>query len=86
LLNGSGGGEWIDISGVPFAQVGYIRFSRDNSVESNISSNFDLDAVVISHAALGAATVPEPATLTGAIIGVGIAIARRRTRRTPIRA
>jgi hypothetical protein len=82
LLDGSGGGNWIDISSSGLAQVGYIRFSRDNSVEANVSLNFDLDAVVISQAALGAEVVPEPATLAGAIIAIGIAIGGRRPRRT----
>jgi hypothetical protein len=63
LLGGSGGGKWIDISSAGLSQVGYVRFSLANDGNSGTSLNFDLDAVSISHAALGAATVPEPATL-----------------------
>jgi hypothetical protein len=61
LLAGSGGGKWLDISGAGLAQVGYIRFSVADDGTSR-KFNFELDAVSVSHAALGAATVPEPAT------------------------
>ena len=62
LLAGSGGGKWLDISSTGLAQVGYIRFSVPTTATPTTGLNFDLDAVSISHAALGAATVPEPAT------------------------
>jgi hypothetical protein len=57
LLAGSGGGKWLDISGVGLAKVGFIRFS----VPANISANFELDAVSISASAM-AGRVPEPGT------------------------
>jgi hypothetical protein len=58
LLAGSGGGMWLDISSVPLAKVGYIRFS----VPADLGLNFELDAVVISASAM-AARVPEPSAL-----------------------
>ena len=81
LLAGSGGGTWLDISSTGLPQVGYIRFS----VASGTSSlhTFELDAVSVSHAALGTATVPEPATLllvASAVLFLGVG--RRRFRMT----
>jgi hypothetical protein len=69
LLAGSGGGKWLDISGTGLSQVGFIRFSvADDGTSRKI--NFELDAVSVSHAAQGAPTVPEPATLGLAAIGL----------------
>lgn len=59
-LAGSGGGTWLDISGTGLAMVGYIRFAVP---EVGVTDNFELDAVSVSHAAMGPATVPEPGTL-----------------------
>jgi hypothetical protein len=61
LLDGSAGGKWLDISSTGLAQVGFIRFSLPELFA--VDENFELDAVSVSHAALGAATVPEPATI-----------------------
>jgi hypothetical protein len=62
LLAGSGGGQWLNISDAGLSQVGYIRFSvADDGTSAR--HYFNLDAVSISHAALGAATVPEPVAL-----------------------
>jgi hypothetical protein len=58
LLEGSGGGKWLDISGTPLANVGYIRFS----VPEGSGGSFELDAVSISATARGA-RVPEPGAL-----------------------
>ena len=69
LLAGSGGGTWIDISSTGLAQVGYLRFSvPDDGTATN--QNFELDAVSISHAALGAPTVPEPSSVILALIAM----------------
>lgn len=80
LLAGSGGGKWLDISGTGLSQVGYIRFSVADDGTSR-KFNFELDAVSISHAALGAATVPEPATLVLAVQAILVVdFVRRRIR------
>ncbi len=71
LLAGSGGGTWLDISGTGLAQVGYVRFSVADDLNSGTWLNFELDAVSVSHAAMGAAIVPEP---TGIILA-GLALA-----------
>jgi hypothetical protein len=63
LLAGSGGGNWIDVSATGLARVGYVRVSVPIDLDP-IDSHLELDAVSISHAALGPPTVPEPATLT----------------------
>jgi hypothetical protein len=63
LLAGSGGGTWLDISGTGLAQVGFVRFSLADDGNAVTSLNFELDAVSISHPALGEVVVPEPATL-----------------------
>jgi hypothetical protein len=63
LLAGSGGGTWLDISGTGLAQVGYIRFSIADDLNSSSRLNFELDAVSIAHAATGGVVVPEPATV-----------------------
>jgi len=62
LLAGSGGGTWLDISGTGLTKVGYVRFSVADDLDGGTSLNFELDAVSVSHAALGQRTVPEPAT------------------------
>jgi len=67
LLAGSGGGKWLDISASGLAKVGFIRFSvADDLTTTNFK--FELDAVSISHAAMGAVTVPEPGTIVLGLI------------------
>lgn len=64
LLDGSAGGEWLDLSGVPTAGVQYVEFSVDQP-----GATFLLDAV---------ATVPEPtAALSLAAVG-GLLLRRRK--------
>jgi hypothetical protein len=60
LLAGSGGGTWLDISATGLRHVGFIRFSVADDLNATSRLNFELDAVSISHAAMGAAVVPEP--------------------------
>jgi len=78
LLAGSAGGKWLDISGTGLSQVGFIRFSVASDGTGVTSLNLELDAVSISHAALGATTVPEPASWL--LLTVGSAISARRSR------
>lgn len=79
LLGGSAGGTWIDISATGLAQVGFIRFSLPEF--PSIDESFELDAVSVSHAALGAPTVPEPAAVTLVVLSLA-ALAKRRRRTT----
>ncbi len=65
-FGGSGGGTWLDLSGTGLSQVAYVRFSVADDGNAGTSLNFELDAVVVSSAATGAA-VPEPA------LGFGLA-------------
>jgi len=60
VLNGSGGGTWLDISATGLAQVGFIRFSVENDNNAATNLNFELDALSIATPAIGPATVPEP--------------------------
>jgi hypothetical protein len=78
LLSGSGGGKWLDISGAGLAQVGFIRFSVADDLSATSRLNFELDAVSISHAAMGAAVVPEPHVFILISISVGTVLFRRR--------
>ena len=77
LLDGSAGGTWLDISAVGLAQVGFIRFTVPENLAANVS--LELDAVSIARGALGAPTVPEPATaLLLAVALVGKVLLNRR--------
>ncbi|HEY4232233.1 MAG TPA: PEP-CTERM sorting domain-containing protein, partial [Lacipirellulaceae bacterium] len=77
-----GGGKWLDISGVGLTEVGFIRFSvADDGTSRKL--NFELDAVSVSHAALGTAT-PEPATsglIAMALVTIGAFTVARRPQR-----
>ncbi len=80
MLDGSGGGTWLDISSSGLAEVGYIRFSvaDDNDVMTGL--NFELDAVSISSSAVGRVT-PEPsAGLLLALAGLALAPMIRKRR------
>lgn len=62
LLAGSGGGTWLDISPSGLPRVGYLRFSVLDDMDDDKNLNFEVDAVSIAHAAVGA-PVPEPGTI-----------------------
>ena len=79
LLAGSAGGTWLDISATGLAQVGFIRFSLPADLPGNAS--FKLDAVSIANGALGAPTVPEPATAGLLIVAAVVAQLARGRRR-----
>jgi hypothetical protein len=80
LLAGSGGGKWLDISGTGLAQVGFVRFSVADDLNSISRLNFELDAVSIAHTARGTAVVPEPTSiiLFGLALGTLAVSSRRR--------
>ncbi len=78
LLAGSGGGKWLDISASGLAKVGYMRFSVPDDMLATTKLNFELDAVAISHAALGGATVPEPGAVIMAPLTVFLLAQRRK--------
>jgi hypothetical protein len=79
LLAGSGGGDWIDISASGLSQVGYVRLNVPEDLNP-INNSVELDAVSISHAALGGPTVPEPAAVTLLALGL-LAVGNRYGRR-----
>jgi hypothetical protein len=70
LLAGSGGGNWLDISGDGLSQVGYIRFTVADDSNASTSLNFELDGVSISASAMGG-VVPEPSSIV--LIGMTFA-------------
>ena len=71
VLDGSGGGTWLDLSGTGLSEVGYIRFSNPDA-----NALFELDAVVIANGKVGD-PVPEPASAL-LVLGVGAVTSRRR--------
>ena len=77
LLAGSGGGTWLDLSGIGIAQVGYVRFSVLDDGDDNTGLNFELDALSISRVAMGTA-VPEPGMWAWGAIGCWLAVVGRR--------
>jgi hypothetical protein len=84
LLDGSGGGNWLDISAAGLDRVGFIRFRIADDGDMGTGLNFELDAVSIATAALGGQTVPEPAAwllLTAAMstLATRRAVATRRS-------
>ncbi|MEZ6098857.1 MAG: PEP-CTERM sorting domain-containing protein [Pirellulaceae bacterium] len=69
LYGDSGGGTWIDISDTGLSKVGYLRFRVADDGDVATALNFELDAVTISHVAVGS-VVPEPATIVMYFLGL----------------
>jgi len=66
LLDGAGGGTWLDLSPTGLSEVGFVRFSV-------AFGNFELDAVSIANGK-ASTTTPEPSTL--GILGMGLVLIR----------
>ena len=66
VLDGSGGGNWLDIP-AGLSQVGFVRFSVADDGNPAIGLNFELDAVSVASDAMGVPTMPEPTTIGLAI-------------------
>lgn len=81
LLAGSAGGKWLDISTTGLAQVGFIRFSVADDGNAGAGKNFELDAVSIARAAVGAPTVPEPGTMLMIVAALAVTPTPSRRRR-----
>ena len=64
LLDGSAGGEWLDLTSVPYAGVNYVRFDVAEPGQSMY-----VDAVAV---------VPEPGAVGAVVIVAGALLARRR--------
>lgn len=78
VLAGSGGGTWLTIP-AGLTQVGFVRFSVADDGNAGVGVSFEFDGLSVSHAALGAPTVPEPSTALLLIATlVGATFARRR--------
>jgi hypothetical protein len=90
-LGDSAGGYWLDLSATGLSQVGYLRFSVPLGAlpaEPYGAGDldlvvFELDAVSIAHAAVGAPVVPEPGTVSLIVAAIGAALAGRTRWRSP---
>ena len=79
LLDGSGGGTWLDLDGTGLSEVGYIRFSVADDGDVDTDLNFELDAVSINSNLVGG-VVPEPTSLGLLMVGGVVLASRRRLR------
>lgn len=68
LLNGSAGGTWLDLSGLPISSVNFVQFSVPDDADYGMA----VDSV---------SAVPEPALALPLVIGLA-SILRRRRRNT----
>jgi hypothetical protein len=84
LLDGSGGGTWLDLSGTGLSHVGYVRFSVADDGDTGTGLNFELDAVSIANGKVGGPVgggdVPVAEPGSAALILLGGLIGLRRGR------
>ncbi len=81
MLNGSGGGTWLDISSTGLSDIGYIRFTLPDDGNPATELELKIDAVSVANGFSGA-PLPEPSTLLLAAVGAaGLLLARQRSRR-----
>ncbi len=62
LMNGSGGGTWLDLSSTGLSKVGYVRFSVVDDGDANVWQNFEVDSVVIANEKVGQAQTIQVGT------------------------
>jgi hypothetical protein len=74
VLDGSGGGTWLDVSATGLSQVGFIRFSLTDDLDANTRLNFELDAISIARGAVGSPTVPEPTAIMYCLTLIGLSL------------
>jgi hypothetical protein len=74
-LDGSAGGNWLNLSGAGLSQINYIQFTEPATLPAG--SKLALDAVSVSDA-----DVPEPASasLVGGLSAIFLAIGRKRVK------
>lgn len=68
LVDGSGGGKWLDLSPTQLSFIGWLRFTMPNDNSPDTQRKFELDAVSIATQATGPA-VPEPSALALLVCG-----------------
>jgi hypothetical protein len=71
VLDGSGGGTWLDVSGTGLSSFQYVRFEIPADGIAGSDDRLFIDAVSANNVA-----VPEPAMLSLAVLG-GLALRRR---------
>lgn len=76
-LGNSAGGYWLDLDASGMAQVGWIRFSLADDGDAGTDLSFELDAVSIANASVGAA-IPEPSSCLLLLLGLTPLLRRKR--------
>ncbi len=79
LLDGSGGGTWLNLSDAGLDQIGWLRFSVPDDGDAETHNKFELDGVSLNNASVGPA-VPEPSTLALASLLALLTWSRKRQR------